>query len=609
MKNFYLLILLFLFTTSVNAQIDTPLSEEEQLAAQYFQDKDYEKAVVYYEKLFEKNPVNYYYQPYLTCLIELKEYEKAEKFLTKLIKRNKDNARYIVDLGYVHASAGETTKATQLYEKAIKDVIPTEENIITLADAFLSRQEYDYAIKTYLKGKKELKGMYLFNFELAEVYEKQNNFPAMLQEYIEAIKNDENNLKRVKDILQVQIFSDDVGNQKKEYLKTFLIKEIQKNPNQTFYYDLLIWLFIQMREFESAFLHSKALDKRLNEDGTRLVNLAKLCASNLAYDVAIKSFQYVIDKGPNNVYYIESKIGLVDVMNQKIINNVYTQHDLIELEKIYKSNLEELGKNAKTAKLIKGLAHLQAFYLNKTEEAITLLEEAIKLPGLTPEFQAECKLELADILVFIEEVWDAKLLYSQVEKAFKYDVLGQEAKFRNARLSYYIGEFQWAKAQLDVLKAATSKLTANDAMQLSLLISDNTLMDTTPTALLIFARADLYIYQHKYDSALILFDSIKTNFPSHSLNDEILFKKAKIMIAQRNYPLAVAYLDTLLYDYPYDILADDALFKMAKIYETKLDNPQKAMECYKNLLTQYPGSLYVVEARKRYRVLRGDEVN
>jgi tetratricopeptide (TPR) repeat protein len=255
------------------------------------------------------------------------------------------------------------------------------------------------------------------------------------------------------------------------------------------------------------------------------------------------------------------------------------------------------------------MAHLQAFYLNKQQEAIALLEEAKQMKTLTPQERAGIKMELADILLFSGEPWEATLLYSQVEKEFKHEPVGHEAKFRNARLSYYIGEFQWAKAQLDVLKAATSKLIANDAMELSLLILDNMDEDSTYTVLGRYAKADFLVFQNKNEPAMVLLDSLQRSFPGHPLADEILFTKAQISLREGKFQDADTLLQELVSLYPWDILADNALMMRASLHEDKLNDPATAMELYQRLMTDYPGSLFVVEARKRFRELRGDVVN
>ncbi len=57
-----------------------------------------------------------------------------------------------------------------------------------------------------------------------------------------------------------------------------------------------------------------------------------------------------------------------------------------------------------------------------------------------------------------------------------------------------------------------------------------------------------------------------------------------------------------------DILVDDAFFLQGEIYERQLGQKDKAMEIYREFLNKYPGSVYAAEARKRYRLLRGDFV-
>jgi tetratricopeptide (TPR) repeat protein len=271
--------------------------------------------------------------------------------------------------------------------------------------------------------------------------------------------------------------------------------------------------------------------------------------------------------------------------------------------------LDELGKTTFSIPLILNLAHLQAFYLGETDEATELLLQAIAMPNVPLPDQASCKLELADIYLFSGEQWEATLLYSQVEKTFKNEPLGHEAKFRNARLSFYIGEFDWARGQLDILKAATSKLIANDALELSLLISDNIEEDSVTTPLSMYAKADLLEFRNLDNEALVVLDSVITLYPMHSIVDNALFKKAEISLKNGKYDLAATYYSEIIEKYPTDLLADDAMYNLAGLCENHLNDKTKAMQLYEKILTQYPGSLYVVDARKHFRALRNDPVN
>lgn len=584
------------------------ISTDEQLAIQFYDNKEFDKALEYYEKLYNKKSPQEFYTPYLTCLLETKDYKKAEKIAKKQIKQNPQSPNFIVDLGTVYFRSDDPDKAKTTWEQAVK-VIREMDQVFTVANAFLAIKQYDYAISAYLKGRKISDTNYPFSFELADVYKMKDDKLAMINEYLDVLEINDSYIQSVQNALQTS-FGNEADSKQNEILKTELLKRIQRNPDKTILSELLIWMEIQQKDWEGVFVQGKALDKRKKEGGNRVMGLAQLFAQNEAYDMAIKAYQFVIAKGAEAYFYNNARMELLTVYYQKIVGRGnYTAADLTELEKNYTTTINDLGKSATTAGLLKNLAHLQAFYLNKPNDAITLLEETIALPQLETTIQAECKLELGDILLMTGDVWEASLRYSQVEKAFKYDAIGQEAKFRVARISYYTGDFKWAQAQLDVLKGATSKLISNDAMYLSLLISDALAIDTNVAPLLIFARADLLAFQNKDDLAKITLDSINTLFPNHALADDILYKKADIELKHAKYVEAAALYEDILKNHGDDILADDALFKLADLNENQFKNIDKAKELYQQLLEKYPASLYVVEARKRFRKLRGDSIN
>jgi hypothetical protein len=280
---------------------------------------------------------------------------------------------------------------------------------------------------------------------------------------------------------------------------------------------------------------------------------------------------------------------------------------MLEMEKELKEELRISGVNSRSIIITKSLAHLDAFFLGKSEDAIELLNRLMDLPDINPQAKAECKLELADILLFSDDVWEAALLYEQVYKDFKNDVIGQAAKFKNAKLSYYIGEFGWAETQLDILKAATAKLIANDALALALFISENYDADSNTVALGLYSRADLLEFRNENELALITLDSIFMKFAFHPILDDVLLKKARIKMKQGDYATADTLLGTLIKDFPSDILADLALMTRGGLNEDHFDNNEKAMQYYNELITKYPGSIYAVDARKRFRILRGDK--
>jgi tetratricopeptide (TPR) repeat protein len=444
---------------------------------------------------------------------------------------------------------------------------------------------------------------------MASLYGAMGDKQRMISAYIELIETNDAYLQTVQNALNRSIdFSTD--NEDVELLRVELLRKIQKYPQSVVYSEMLTWLFLQQRDFNSAFIQLKAIDKRLNEDGYRVLNLAGLAINNAAFNVASKCYRYVAEKGPKNPYYGYARAGELRA-DFEAMRNVYPPDSaaLNTLADRYEATIKELGKSNETMAMIRQKALLESAYLNDLTRANVTLNDALDVPGVSPEVRAEIKLDLAEILIARDYIWDASILSSQVDKDFKFDVIGYKAKLLNARISYYTGDFEWAQAQLDVLKGSTSKLISNDAMRLSLLITDNLNLDTILDPMLKFAQADLMVLQRRFDEASSLLDSINTLYPGHALSDEILLKRAEISESKGQLDDAIAYYQEVLANHYFDIHADDALFKMAEIYENKIGDQEKAQELYKQLILDFPGSLFVVEARKRFRALRGDEPN
>ena len=586
------------------AQTDT----DEQLAAQFFKNGEYDKAEVYYKKLYKRYNDEFFFQYYIDCLLKLEDFKEAEKTVEKRIK-NEGNPVLYVNLGQVYKASGEEKKAEQAYTKALQELPPFQRQIDALANSFLDKGEFEFVVRTYEKGRKLLNGLYTYRFELANIYMKQGKFDLAVEEYLDALSEDESQITKVKTDL-LETFSLDDSGTKSSYFEEAVVGRIQRQPQRDIYPELLIWHFEQQKKFAQAFAQAKALDRRNKEDGARVMQLAHICRANKAFDIAIEAYRYVIKKGDDSYYYLSCKKDLVNTLYEKAVDGgKYSDQELVELESTFLNTLDEFGRNGNVAQMMMNLAELYTFYMHQTGKGIDLLYEVIELPGIFKEDLAMAKIQLADALLFTGEVWETTLLYSQAEKMFKTSEIGRTAKLKNAKLAYYTGQFDWAQAQLNVLKAATSDFIANDALYLAMLIGDNSYMDTTYAALGTFARADLLLYQNKLDSAKMALDSIEEFHPGHSLMDDILYKRGQIA-EQEGFPdKAVEYYARVWSDYNTDLLADDAVYRMAQLYEQELNSVSKAMEYYQELLLNYPGSLYTVEARKRYRALRGDLLN
>jgi predicted Zn-dependent protease len=597
--------LLFLYLV-FNGALVFAQTTSEQLASQYFSNKEYDKAADEYEKLLGKNPSSgYYYDNLLICYFGLKNFDAAEKLTRKQQRRFSDNYYFKVDQGFVYTKENLPEAAQKVWDKLITEITGYDVQATELASAFQKRRETDYAIKTFEVARKKSGNPQAFSFELARLYGDKRETAKMVAEYLNVLQANPMMQEDVEGFLQVYVEKE----AEYELIKNAILKKYKDHPNNEVFSELLIWLYVQRKDFNSAFLQARAMEKRNKEEGQRVFQLATLALQNEYYDDAVNMFSYIIGLGKDKEHYMNARVGMLNARNKKIINTTqYTQNDLLLLEADYNAFLVEFGRYYFTASVIRDQAALQAYYLNKYDEAVKNFTELIDMPRLDVWFKATLKLELGDIYLLKGEQWDAMLLYGQVDKDFKEEPLGQRAKFRNAKLSYYIGEFEWARAQLDVLKTATTQLIANDAMELSLLIQDNTL-DSLEEPLLLFAKADLNFYQNKTVEALVLLDSIDRTYPRHALADDILMKRAEISAKNKEYVQSVAYLNQLLKEHGTDILGDNALFMLADITEHKLQDKEGAKKLYEDFLSTYPGSFFTTEVRKRFRALRGDVLN
>ena len=261
-------------------------SKDDKLAGMFLQNKEYEKAASIYERLYKEKPSSYYYTYYLFCLIQLRDYKTAEKFILKEKKRNPAGPKYDVDLGYIYLENNENEKAKKQFEKALNEVHPDKQHITALANSFRSRRQNEWAIKTYQKGKQILKGKYSFNLEMGDMYGLDQNHEKMVKEYLDMLEFNINYLNAVQNRLQNALNKDPDGH-KHEILKKELLKRIQKSPDKDYYAEMLLWLSIQEKDFELALIQAKSLDRRLNEEGERVYDLARLCTSNKNYKVAV----------------------------------------------------------------------------------------------------------------------------------------------------------------------------------------------------------------------------------------------------------------------------------------------------------------------------------
>lgn len=598
----------FLLSFNVAAQISQnnqfSNNSENALALQYYRDGDYEKAAFLLEKVFA-NPNNEgYFDIYFNTLIKLKRYDIAEKLVKKASKQNPGNDAYPIALGKLYQEKGDVGAANKIFNEIIAKLPKDEFKIRNLANNFYRFENYDLAVQTFKQGRKLLGDDKLFAFELINIYRFKKDKPMLMQEYLDILSSTHQLLPQAESALSL-VFED-----KNDYqtFQTAILRKIQKEPDAEIYIKLLTWNYIQQQEFDMALRQLIAFDKRTKADGSTLFYAIYTFVDNGAYETAIKAYEYLLTKGKNSQYYLPSKIEMLNTKYNLQTSGKYTVAELILLAKDYQILVEEYGKNKNTLFAIKKLANLQAYYLSEAGKAEKILEEALQLPGISSSDIGQLKLDLGDVYILTNQPWEAFLVYEQVSKQFEGQAIGNEARFRSAKLSFYQGNFEYSNGQCLVLKAATSQLIANDALNLSLLISDNIQTPVDSNALKMYADAEMLQFRNLPLQAVKKLDSIAIAYPENGLADAVLMSKAKIFIKSGDFVKATEMLKKVADGFKDGIWTDDALFNLGDLYEKKLNDLVQAKTYFQKLITDYPGSMFSAEARKRFRNLRGDGV-
>ncbi len=604
--NRLLLTLFAFFIVFVASGQVNPDQTNVQLATQYYNNREFEKAAPLLREVYETSKNRYYYRLYLLSLAELQRYDEAIDDIKREIRRNRDpQADLLVHWGALLKLQKNDSEAAARYQEALKATPSDRASYINTSNMFLQWREYEWAEKLYLQGRKSIPGE-KFHSELASVYLYLRNYSQMLDELLELVKVDEKQLSRVQSSLSSAMYLDIENNLKDEF-RTILLKRIQSEPDVIAYNRLLIWFFIQERQFAAALRQYIALDRRTGAEEPHILALAQMAINSQNFAQASSAYDYILLKGTENPSWTQAFIYKLHADYQYFTTTIPTDKEYgTHLSGRFEEGLKTLGMTPGSVFLIREHAHLLAFYLEKPEEATKLLQSALEIKGLRLQEMSEIKTELADVFIFAGDPYEAILLYSQVIDLNRNNNIGDEVKLKKARLGYYMGNFSWAAAQLDVLKASTSKLTANDAMELSIFLHNHSSEDSINKALQYFANADLLFFRNKNDEAMASLDSIDELFPYHSLIDDVLFRKAKIHLKMNNPESAVEMLERIVKDFGFDLLADDALYLLAETHNFKLNNKDRAMEAYRKIMFDHPGSIYVPDSRDKYRALQGE---
>jgi len=581
-----------------------------QLANEYLVKGDKKKAFDLYKDLSRSDAnIPLIHNNFLNLMIDIGAFDEAHDYLKKVSRKDPENMQYKLDVGLVYVRSGEIRTADRYFKELSAAVRSNMQLAKMMSDYLASRSLSEYSIITLIECRNYLGNPYLFCLELAMLYRIQGQQDKMVQEYLSYVTQSSANIQYVKNVMQALLTKPE----ELETLERLLYDKVQQNPDVEVYSDLLIWVTMQQKNFYASFIQARAYDKRYRREGEKSLEVARVALDNNDYDNASKIYRYVIREYRGTPNHLLARLGLIRTRETRVKLTFPVNADSVKaLIKDYQEFITEYPSNPNSLEASRNQALLFANYLDEKDAAIDILNQLVNNPRATLYLKSKAKLDLGDIYLLKGESWESTLLYSQVEKTQKENPVGYEAKLKNAKLSYYKGNFRLAQEHLDILKEATTREIANDAMDLSMRIKENIAFDSVGEALKQYAQVELLLYQNKIDSALLKIDRLKQGisdkgpYSNQTILDDVYWLEANIRMKRGEFTESISLLQKILDEYPDDIFTDDAFFLQAEIYERQLKDKEKAMEIYRAFLTKYPGSVFAAEARKRFRTLRGD---
>ncbi|MDG2430899.1 tetratricopeptide repeat protein [Flavobacterium sp.] len=572
-------------------------AQNEQLAQYYYEKGDFEKAKLSYEELLENVPQNtQYFLRVVDCYQQLQQYEIADKALQSRIDKY-HQGNILVELGYNYQLQKKDTKAKECYDQAIDKIRKNPNEVFAVAAAFEKKVLLEYALEAYDIATQMLP-TFSFNYQKGLLYGQLGQSDKMIEMFLdEAEAHPENSVVIQSQFMRFMADASDTSFS--DALRKALIVRVQKSQD-LFWNHYLSWFYVQGKELGKAFVQEKAIYKRVPESLSNIINLAQLAIQENDEETATEVLGFVLENTKDLQLLVQAHSYLLKIK----IQNAKAK-DYPAITTAIDGLIKEFELSPFTLSLQLIQAHFIAFNLNKPEEARTILKRALDL-NLSNYEQAQVKMELADVLLFEEKFNQALIYYSQIEMDLKNDAMAHEATLKAAKTSYFKTDFDWALKQFKELKSASTQLIANDALEYFLLINDNTVADSTQTALGVFAKGDYLLYQNRNTEAVALFQSILQKFKGQEIESVTLLRLGTVYEKMGEYNLALSQYQNIIDHHNDGIYTDEALFFSAEIYNNKLQEPDKAKPLYEKIIFNHEDSIYFVEARKKFRQLRGD---
>jgi tetratricopeptide (TPR) repeat protein len=581
------------------------------LAQSFEQAGDYDKAAKLFEEIYSIQPQNYLvFESLNRVYIQSKKYESSIKLIESKMKQNPQDINIFGLLGTTFYMMGDEQKAYETWEQGIEISPDNHMQYRIIANYAIQRRAFDKAIEYFRRGKAVSKNPEMFSYDLTNIYSITMQFKEAAEEYCFILGIQPTQLSTVEN--RILSYSNKPG----ALTQTIEVFENWKKGDNISYDYLLSRLYVEAKFFDQAYSIYIKIDERQQNKGLELYNFAQLVFNEGEYQLAAKVYEDITKKYPGSHYSSGSKLGYAKTLEAILEKEIAAATpmwkpfsgpiiiDTAKANNVIRS-FEELPKEYPNSEIaFESYFRIGKIYfnrLNQLNEARKNFEKVLKDASLS-RFAVESSEQLGKIFLIEGDLNQAKASYSRIISNSRASEENRNyAKFQLARISAFEGDFPQAKEKLNNIIANLKDNTANDAIELSLLL--NTASADSPN-LLKFCKAEFLVEQRKFAEASENYKDISSNPNAFILHHISRIREAEVELAMNNLDKSIQLLSEITEEGEKNIYADKALYLLGKIYHYSKLNYPKAIETYESLLARFPNSVYQDDSRNAIIELR-----
>ena len=594
-----------------------------RLAQSYERSGDYDAALKLYQELYQKDSSNAAFADALRrTLIQLKRYDEAIDLLQRHIRRFPDDVNMIVQLGTVYYLKSDEKKAMAVWESAIAVDPKQPGTYVTVVGAMTQNRLFDTAIVTYQRARVECNNPTLFTADIAYLYSITMKYPEATKEYLTFARQNPAQVGFV----QARIGTYTGTSQGLSAATKIVEDSARAEQDNVSLQRLLAWIYLEGKKFETAYDVYRRIDTKTKAGGREILGFAQRALHERAYAIASRAFQDIVSQYPSFDRIPEVKFGYAqsleavddqsDTLKLFGKTNPFSQKERTESDPrtlyrgaiaAYERIVTEFPQTEIAARSLLRVGIIKQEKFLDLDRASKTFESLTKTYPMFAQIYQEGILRLGDVYLMMGSLEKAETQYQAIAgHGLLVNPLQEQAALHLAEILFFKMNFQEATKKLTALTGNTLSDATNDALSLQIFIEGN-IKENMP-ALKEFAKADLLRRQRKLPDALSIYESILRNNPKSDVLDEVLIAIGDVQTLMTRYVDAIASYERLLKDFPESLSLDRTLMKLANVYEWGTNDSAKAISAYQTLLEKYPSSVYVSEARKRVRELRGDTI-